>query len=340
MGIFNWTPGSLMALNHEAWKATCLQAAVNLRIFSFVSKKEGLSISELASSMETDTRATNMLVTALTALEFLERDGIGVKLTEFSKKYLVDDSPDYFGDVISHMSFVLPAWLKLSESVKTGNKVPRPLFSKQSEQEKYDKDRHKSFILGMYNVASLQAEVICEALDLSKVHKLLDLGGGPGTYAAYFCAKNPGLKAVVFDRPTSEPLALGVLDKLNVKDRVTFVGGDFLTSELPKGFDAVWLSQVLHGENKENAGKLVKRAADTLNPGGLIIIQEFVLNDSLDGPVGPAIFALNMLVQTDGGAAYTHSEINLMLKEAGAIEIKEVQGKFPPGNRIYVGIKK
>jgi predicted O-methyltransferase YrrM len=339
MGAFEWTPGSLISLNQEAWKAAAIQAAVNLGIFKEVGEREGLSVPELALAAGTDPRATNMLVTALTALELLERDGPGLRLTDFSGKYLKEDSPFYLGNIIKHMSFILPAWTRLSEAVKTGSKIERPSFSDPAEGEKYDRERFRSFILGMRDVALSQGEMVACAINLSKAKKLLDLGGGPGVYAGLFCAKNPELRAVVFDKPSSEPLALGVLERLKVKDRVEFMGGDYLSSELPKGFCVAWLSQILHGEKKENAALLIKRAADAINPGGSVIVQEFVLDDGLDGPIGPALFNLNMLLQTDGGCAYTHGEIILMLESAGLTKISEIKADLTPGNRIYQGIK-
>jgi SAM-dependent methyltransferase len=328
-----------MSLNQEAWKAATLQAAVKLGIFTHIGRNEGISVPELAREAGCDPRAANMLATALAALGLIVRDGVGLRLTDFSRERLFSDSEAYMGDILTHMSFILPAWTRLSEAVTTGNKIPRPEFKDEATRDKYDRERFRSFILGMYNVALLQGETVADAIDLSKAKRLLDLGGGPGTYAGFFCAKNPELEAVVFDKPSSEPLALGVLDRLKVRERVEFVGGDFLSSELPKGFDAVWLSQVLHGEKKENAERLIQRASETLNPNGSLIVQEFVLYDSLDGPIGPALFNLNMLIQTDGGSAYTHGEINLMLRKANLSDITEIKANLPPGNRIYRGIK-
>ena len=61
--------------------------------------------------------------------------------------------------------------------------------------------------MGMFNLASLLAPRIAQAIDLSGCRRLLDLGGGPGTYAIHFCLANPGLSAVVYDLPTTRSFA-------------------------------------------------------------------------------------------------------------------------------------
>ena len=59
----------------------------------------------------------------------------------------------------------------------------------------------------MFNLAMNLAPVLVPKIDLSNRRHLLDLGGGPGTYAIHFCLNNPQLKATVYDLPTTRPFA-------------------------------------------------------------------------------------------------------------------------------------
>ncbi|MDR3203676.1 MAG: SAM-dependent methyltransferase [Deltaproteobacteria bacterium] len=338
---YDWTPKKFFSLQQEVWKAKVIQTAVELDLFTVLTRQSHLTVNQLTSELKTDLRATGMLISALASLELLEIDEEKIKLSESAKRYLSKDSSDYFGYIILHQSDILPNWTKLTEAVKTGS-PPLTQENKPQDLKVADlapEETIRNFLLGMFNVAVQQACIVAEALDLKKARRLLDLGGGPGAYSAYFCAKNPHLTAVVFDQPGSEKIATSVLEKLNVHHRVSFMGGDFLTSHLPEGFDALWLSQVLHGENPNDAALLVKRGFSTLNQGAIAAIQEFVLDNDRQGPEGPALFALNMLVQTKGGRVYTLAEIEDMLKEAGAVEIRELKATLPPGTRIILGQK-
>jgi SAM-dependent methyltransferase len=273
-----------------------------------------------------------MLVTALVALEFLERRGESVAAPPGGLTCLARTSPEYLGFIIRHHAHIMPAWTKLAESVRGGG----PSRERSSIHSQDDEER-EAFLMGMFNVARQQAEIVARALDLTGRSRLIDVGGGPGTYALYFCLHNPGLKAVVFDLPGSERFAREVVERYGLADRVEFAGGDFLRDELPGGQDVAWLSQVLHGEGPENAARLVKNAAGCLRPGGLLGIQEFVIDDDRAGPAHSALFSLNMLVGTDGGQAYTLNEVQDMLKSAGARDIRLLDLALPPGCRVLIG---
>jgi SAM-dependent methyltransferase len=199
-----------------------------------------------------------------------------------------------------------------------------------------DPEERRDFLLGMFNVAQQQAGIIAQALDLSARSHLLDIGGGPGTYALHFCRINPRLRATVFDLPTSGPIARQVIENHNLSGRIDFVGGDYLSDPLPRG-DVAWLSQVLHSEGPARAEFLLRRAADCLPPGGLLCVQDFMLDNDRGGPVHPALFALTMLLETEEGQTYTVEDISAMMKKAGARTVGLLPIDLPQGCRVLVG---
>jgi hypothetical protein len=82
---------------------------------------------------------------------------------------------------------------------------------------------------------------------------------------------------------------------------------------------------------------IVRKAVSALNPGGLIVIHEFILNDDKDGPLFPALFSLNMLLGTDGGRAYGESELKNMLAGAGVRNIRRIPVQTPNDSGIVSG---
>ena len=326
-----WTAPELLHLSGSYWSCCAVHAAVQLDLFTALA--EGPRTEErLAAGLGCDPRALRMLVTALVALEFLERRGEAVAASPSVLTYLARTSPEYLGFIIRHHAHIMPGWTKLAESVRGGGpgRQDSPVHT-QNEEER------EAFLMGMFNVGRQQAESIAKALDLTGRSRLIDIGGGPGTYAVYFCLHNPGLRALVFDLPTTERFARGVPERYGLADRIDFMGGDFLRDELPKGQDAAWLSQVLHGESPENAARLVRKAAACLRPGGLLGIQEFVLDNDRTGPAHSALFSLNMLVGTNGGQAYTQDEIRAMLESAGASDVRPLSLSLPQGCQVLIG---
>ena len=62
---------------------------------------------------------------------------------------------------------------------------------------------------------------------------------------------------------------------------------------------------------------LIRRATMALNPGGQIVVQDFIMDEDRTSPVFGALFSLNMLVATESGDTYTESEVRSWMEEAG-----------------------
>jgi cyclopropane fatty-acyl-phospholipid synthase-like methyltransferase len=189
----------------------------------------------------------------------------------------------------------------------------------------------------MYNNASGLAPRITGEIDLSARRHLLDLGGGPGTYAIHFCQANPGLRATVFDLPTTEPYARRTIQRFGLSSRIDFRPGDYLHEAVPGTYDAAWLSQILHSMGPEHCRTVLQKAVSVLQPGGLILVHDFLLNDPHDGPLFPALFALNMLVNTEEGRSYSEAEVRDMLTQAGVRDIRRLPFRGPTDSGILSG---
>ncbi|MBK5276340.1 MAG: methyltransferase domain-containing protein [Desulfuromonadales bacterium] len=331
MKTSDWTVPELLQLSGDYWATCALHAGVVLDIFTPLDGTVR-SVEEVSSICGSDRRATEMLLNALCALGLVEKHD-GYKTTGFSSRYLVRSSPDYLGHIIRHHHHLMGGWAMLHESVKSGNPVTESVSHEDSVQIR------ESFLMGMFNLASQMAPMVVGAVNLSGRQRLLDLGGGPGSYAIHFCRHNPGLTAVVYDLPTTRTFAETTIARFGLSDRIGFVAGDFLSDRLPDGFDAAWLSHVLHSSGTEECGTILGKATGALQPGGTLLVQEFILNDGKDGPLFPALFSLNMLLRTDGGQSYSESELRIMMHEAGLIDVHRLAVQLPNGAGIMAGTR-
>ena len=136
----------------------------------------------------------------------------------------------------------------------------------------------------------------------------------------------------------SRPFAEKVIKQFDLIDRIDFQDGNYLKDHIEGSYDAAWLSHILHGEGADDCRRIVEKAVKVLEPGGVIIIHEFILNNSMDGPLFPALFSLNMLVGTDSGQAYSEQQLMDMLAAAGVKEIRRVPVQTPNDSGIITGI--
>ena len=321
------TVPDLLALASGCWKTCTLHAGVKLDVFSPLATTP-MTAAELARRLHADGRALAMLLHALVAMELLAKDGDAFAATPFSAEYLAKQSPAYLGHIIMHHHYLVEAWSKLDEAVRAGRPVRR------SSSHETDGAERESFLLGMFNLATQLAPRVAAAIDLSGRRRLLDLAGGPGTYAIHFCRQNPELSAVVFDLPTTRPFAEETIAQYGLSDRIRFLAGDVEADPIGTGFDVVWISHLLHSEGPETCAAIVAKAAAALAPGGTLFIQEFILDDSRTGPLHPTLFSLNMLIGTQEGQSYTWKELGDMMRQAGLKDVARVAVDLPNGAGI------
>ncbi len=323
-----WSPERIFQTSGNYWQACTLQTGVSLGVFTELGDRK-LTASQVAQGINCNARAAEMLLNALVAMGLLQKSGQFYENTPFSEEYLVEGARKYIGYMVKHHQALVKCWARLDEAVKTGE----PLRSGPSETEE---DR-KNFILGMHNLAMGAASQVAKAVDLEGRKMLLDLGGGPGTYAIHFCLEYPALRAVVYDLPATRPYAERIIREFGLEDRVEFVDGNYLDHELPGSYDVAWVSHILHAEGPEVCQIILDKVSKVLKTGGILIIHDFFLADTHDGPLSPALFSLNMLVNTKEGRAYSEGEVKEMLKNAGAIRADRLPFEGPNASGIIVG---
>jgi len=323
-------PGKILQLSGNYWETCTLHAGVKLDVFTIIGN-DHLRGADVADKLNGDKRGVKMLLNALSAMDFLEKKEDLYSNTALSLTFLSKDSSQYMGHIVMHHHNLTDSWNRLDVAVQSGSSVRRRVSHTDEEQR-------ENFLMGMFNLAMNLAPVLAPKVDLSGRRHLLDLGGGPGTYAIHFCMNNPQLKATVYDLPTTRPFAEKTIAKFNLQDRIDFKDVDYLEEEIEGIYDVAWLSHILHGEGPEECRKIIGKSVSALEPGGMILIHDFILNNSMDGPLFPALFSLNMLLGTPAGQSYSEKQISDMLSETGGREIRRIFFDSPNDSGIITGI--
>ncbi len=330
MNETDWTPPELLKMSGSYWSACTLHAGVKLDLFTLLSEAPATAI-DLSARSGLSERGLTMLLDALTALDLLKKY-LGVySTTPFSAEFLSKTSTKYMGHIISHHQHLVEGWSRLDESVSSGEPVRDRFSHEPSEAER------ESFLMGMFNLAMQMAPIIVPQVDLTGRRHLLDLGGGPGTYAIHFCLHNPELQATIFDLPATRQFANQAVSRFSLQPRIDFQSGDFQDDEIVGRYDVAWLSHVLHGEAEEGCAHMLQKTVAALEPGGLLLVQEFLLVEDRTKPVFPALFSLNMLLGTPGGKAYSESELVVLLQKTGLERVERLPIDLPNGAGVICG---
>lgn len=287
-----------------------IQVAVRTGIFDSI-ETQGSTSEGVASSTNSDPRATELLLNALVAIGLLSKQSGRYFNTDTSGIYLVKSSPKYFGGMIIFEHNLWDMWGRLEESVKTGapGRSPDMFQSKRHETE--------NFILAMHSLVKARgdAEVVSGVLDLNWAKSLIDIGSGPGTYPIEFIKKYPKLKVTIFDLPGTLSVTREVLEREHKLGQISIVEGDFKKSKIPAGFDVAFLSNIIHSEDTDTNQILMKNIYEALNTGGLLVVKDHILNEDLTSPAVGAIFSITMLLATKG-RDYSYKEVSGWLANA------------------------
>jgi len=295
--------------------AIILLAANHLGVFCALQSGPRLAI-DLARELRCDPRALDVLLCALVAAGILEQPSAAhFALRADLAPHLAPDSDQSLTSILDHHYHLLASWVQLGEVVRTG----RPAAESAGESD----DRAlRAFICGMKDISRRSSEEVASLLPaLGRCRRLLDLGGGPATSAITFCRRWPQLTAVVFDLPEVMPIAAAEIAAAGLDDRIATRPGDYETDPLAAPdeapFDAVYVSNIIHGLDTDATMALLAKAAAVLAPGGLLVIKDFFLEDSRTEPAFGARFAVNMLVGTAGGKSYPWTEVEELCRELG-----------------------
>jgi SAM-dependent methyltransferase len=310
-------PNAIREFAASFQKSRILLSSIELDIFTNIDES-GTTSNQIANHLNLNEHACERLLNALVSLGFLTKQNQLFFNTEESFAFLSQNSSDYSAGLM-HLSHLWNTWSNLTRVVKTGESAHPEEINERGEEWLF------AFISAMHDRAKKAAPRQLANIDLSNVGSVLDIGGGSGAYSMQFVSNKPEIEAIVFDLPGVIPITNRFINKEGFSDKIKTYTGDYTTDDLPKGFDLVFLSAVIHSNSLEINQDLIKKCYGSLNKNGKIIIQDWMMNNDRTQPTSGAIFAINMLVGTEAGDCFTEQEVTGMLNGAGFKNISRTE---------------
>lgn len=252
------------------------------------------------------------LLDACVSLGLLEKQGEEYRNSAVAEKYLKTSSPDTLSGYVRYSNRALyPMWAHLEDAVREGTHrwtqtfgLDESLFSMFFR----DEESARAFLLGMHGFGQLTSDFVVAAFDLSRFHRVVDLGGATGHLAAAARVRYPHLHAITLDLPAVARLFPQVTP------------GDFFTDPLPES-DLYALGRILHDWAEEKIRALLLKICAALPAGGGLLLAEKIFDEDKTGPAHVNMQSLNMLVVTEGRER-TLSEYRALLEEAGFTSVE------------------
>ncbi|GAB2802299.1 methyltransferase [Streptomyces daliensis] len=330
-----------MQLASSFWAFKTLAAAVELELFTFLRDGRQATVKEVAEELGIHGRPADMFLAACASLGLLEKEGDGYRNSAVAEELLVAGRPRFFGGYVRFLSHrEYPAWHDLTTALREN----RPLTWDPENQESIfsaeDPVMMELFWEAMHSLSTSTAQVLAGTYDFGGHRRLLDIGGGSGAFPLEVCATYPGLSATVFDLPHVCPIAAEKIRQAGLDGAIDTVAGDFLADEpLPAGHDVAVLSMILHDWDESTGRALLRKCWEALEPGGVVLVVEWLLNPERTGPPAAALMGMNMIVETVGGQNYSEAEYADWLTDAGFREARVMRFDAMGANGAMVARK-
>jgi len=287
--------------------AKYLFVATNIGIFE-AADESGATLDELAERTGVSRRTVRIVADAAAVLGFLEvDDGSGIyRNAPAAEAFLSGRGP---GDLRSicrlfdRLSY--PAWRRLEEAALTGGGVV-PTYSPE-EQAIYSP--------GVEAFTRPTAAALATVYDFARHRRLLDVGGGTGSFLIPALGAAPDLSATLLELPEVVELARERLSDAGLASRVDVVAGDAFGA-LPAGHDVVLVANLLHLFDGDRAAALVAHLRGAVEVGGRLLLVDFWTDAGHRSPATAALMAGEFLVHA-GGDVFSVDEGQGWLEASG-----------------------
>jgi O-methyltransferase domain/Dimerisation domain len=302
------SPEQILQLATGFMAAKHLFAANELGVFEALADAPA-PLDALAARTGLTRRAARITADAMVALGLLQRDGDTYRNGPVADRYLTGRHPGdlrpllRFWDRISY-----PTWESLATALAEG--PPREVFD-------LDDDQQAIASAGIEAVLTGPAHALGDAVDFSTRHRLLDVGGGTGSWSIATLRRHPHLRGTVVELPVVAELARARVADAGLADRLAVVAADAFADDLPDGHDAILVANVMHYWSPTGNATLLRRIRAAAPTGARLLLADFWTDPTHTQPVQAALMAGEFAVHLRDGDVYSVAEVRDWLPATG-----------------------
>jgi O-methyltransferase/methyltransferase family protein len=255
-------------------------------------------------------RRIRILADAMVALGFVAREGDRYRNGPVADAFLAGQTAADLGPLLRFWNRIsYPWWAEQETAIRTG-KGSVPFGAASDEFWTLAAE-------GMEALSAETAEALAATHDFGRHRRVLDLGGGIGTYLMAVLRRYAGLQATLFELPPTAAVARRHLAATPLAAVIEIVEGDFFTDPVPEGHDAVILTNVIHMFSPERNLALLRRIRNRVPDGARLLLVDLWTDPTHSQPTFAALLAGEFQIASGEGAAYSEEDLRGWLQESG-----------------------
>jgi SAM-dependent methyltransferase len=302
------SPATIMQLASGFMAAKHLFAANELGLFEALADSPA-NLDALAARTGLTRRAARISADAMVALGLLEFQNGTYRNGDAATRFLAGPGP---GDLRPFLKFwdkiSYPAWSGLAEALASG--PPREIFD-------LDDALQQVASAGIEAILAGPATTLPEAFDFGPHKRLLDIGGGTGSWSIAIAWRHQNIAAAILELPTVTELARSRVAAAGLQHRINVITGDAMAGELPAGYDVFLLANLIHYWSAIQNQDLLQRVRRAAQPGSALLLADFWTNPPHTEPLQAALMAGEFAVHLRDGDVYSVEEVHDWLDRTG-----------------------
>jgi len=296
------------------YRLPALCVADELGLFGAL-EKSPLTLAEAGKVLQLGPRATEALLGAMVSLGFIAQNDGRFRSTEVARNFLTPSSAFYWGGMLRLIREVPLSYTTLLAALKKDKPMG---YSGEDlwERHQVDPEQARVFTAAMHSHSFGAALGAARNGDFRGVKRLLDIGGGSACFPIAIAQEHPDIKFTIMELGVVCKLAESYVSDFELSGRIDTIAVDMFHDPWPKGYDAIFFSNIYHDWDRKRCEFLTKQSFDALPAGGRIYLHEMLLNDTKDGPGTASLFSMNMCFFTEG-KQFSGGELKTMLEAVG-----------------------
>lgn len=255
-------------------------------------------------------RCARIAADAMVALGLLTRDAAAYANAPTAAAFLSGATPADMRPLLRFWDRVsFPTWTELAATLGRG-KPDHQIFD-------IDPELVPIMSAGIEAGTAGAAAAFAHAAPVRPGGRLLDVGGGTGSWSLALAAHDPTVRATILELADVAEVARERIASSEVGPRVDVVVGDVQTGDVPSGYDAFLVANVVHYWGPERNLAMLRAIRVAAGPGARLHIADFWTDATHSSPVPAALMAGEFAMHLDEGDVYSVEECRDWLAATG-----------------------
>jgi SAM-dependent methyltransferase len=269
------------------------------------------TLDELAARTGLPRRTVRISADAMVALGLLEREEDRYRNGTVASAYLSGDNSAGMRPALRFLNRIsYPTWVGLEQAVRSGESANR-------QGGGFTEEDQRVFSEGVEAIGAPWADALASVYDFDQHRRVLDLGGGTGSFLLPVLRRYANVEATVFELPGAAAVARQRLSQEPEGTRISVVEGNFFQDPLPSGHDVAIVASILHLFFPEQNRELLRQIRGAMSAGARLLLVDLFTDPTHTDPRAAAMMAGEFLVIAGHGDVYSEDEVRSWLDATG-----------------------